>query len=165
MLVQREPFLAHQLYWLFTAFFTGALFCCFREKINLTKTYFLLSLLFFIVLSFFKFHFVFIEFIKIFVFAYILFYLSRYPSGVIRRYNKLGDYSYGLYIWSFPIQQLLIFADDSITPRTLLIKSFTLTLIVAVLSWHIIESPFLKLNNYLHLKDWRAQLQRLGLSD
>jgi peptidoglycan/LPS O-acetylase OafA/YrhL len=34
-----------------------------------------------------------------------LFYLAYVPSGWIRKYNRVGDYSYGIYIYAFPVQQ------------------------------------------------------------
>jgi peptidoglycan/LPS O-acetylase OafA/YrhL len=39
--------------------------------------------------------------------AYLLFYLAYRPGGAIRRYNLVGDYSYGTYIYAFPIQQMV----------------------------------------------------------
>ncbi len=36
---------------------------------------------------------------------YLVLYASYLPSGSIRLFNKLGDYSYGMYIYGFPVQQ------------------------------------------------------------
>lgn len=40
--------------------------------------------------------------------AYAVFVLSYLPGGIVRYYNRLGDYSYGLYIYAFPVQQSFV---------------------------------------------------------
>ncbi|MBY5943687.1 acyltransferase family protein [Photobacterium rosenbergii] len=72
-------------------------------------------------------------------FAYLL-------KGAILKYNQLGDYSYGLYIYSFPIQQLLVmyFAPSA---WVLFFLSTFLTTVCAMLSWRYIEKPCMRLKN------------------
>lgn len=56
-----------------------------------------------------------------------------------------GDYSYGLYIYGYPVQQMLSgsgLADYGIWPY--LAASFVVTLGFAVGSWHFIEKPALR---------------------
>lgn len=76
--------------------------------------------------------------------GYLIFCLAYLPKGSIRKFNRFGDYSYGLYIYAFPIQQvvILIFADIGVFEGALI--SFGMTLFLAIISWHFIESPFLK---------------------
>jgi peptidoglycan/LPS O-acetylase OafA/YrhL len=38
------------------------------------------------------------------------------PDGQIRRFNDWGDYSYGVYICAFPVQQMLAFLVPTIAP-------------------------------------------------
>ena len=66
------------------------------------------------------------------------------PGGAIRRFNLIGDYSYGIYILCFPIQQTFVLLFPGITPLWLLISSFPAVLALAILSWHFIEYPALK---------------------
>lgn len=40
-------------------------------------------------------------------FSYLVLYLALVPKGAIRNFNRVGDYSYGFYIFAFPIQQLI----------------------------------------------------------
>ncbi|KQC34140.1 hypothetical protein AAU57_12960 [Nonlabens sp. YIK11] len=64
----------------------------------------------------------------------------------ISKFGKWGDASYGIYIYSFPIQQLLVyyFAPNV----TVLIGwSVPLSIIFGILSWHLIEKRALKLKN------------------
>ena len=59
---------------------------------------------------------------------------------------KRGDYSYGIYLYGFPIQQALV-ATFLWTREWYIVfpLSAILTLTLAVMSWHYIEKPFLKL--------------------
>lgn len=70
-------------------------------------------------------------------------WLAYVPGGVIRYYNGLGDYSYGLYIWHYPIEQLVCQIYGSITASHLFLVSLPFALLAAILSWHFIERPAL----------------------
>lgn len=70
---------------------------------------------------------------------YVVLFFAHVPGGPIRRFKRLGDYSYGLYIYGFPVQQALAAAVPGISPMALLAWSTPLTLLLAVLSWHLIE--------------------------
>lgn len=75
--------------------------------------------------------------------VYGVFCVAYVPSGPLLRYNKLGDYSYGVYISSFPIQQTLIQKLPRMTPVQLAAASTIASLIFAVISWHWVEKRFL----------------------
>lgn len=81
--------------------------------------------------------------------AYGSFWCAYVPKGAIRSFNRLGDYSYGIYIYAFPIQGLVIWLAGqmglSMGPWTNIALAFPLTLFCAVLSWHLIEKPALSL--------------------
>ena len=66
--------------------------------------------------------------------------LARAPR--LLAYNRLGDYSYGTYIYAFPMQQLVAFWGVTV-PVMNMALAFPLTLVMAVLSWHLIEKPAL----------------------
>lgn len=57
----------------------------------------------------------------------------------MRRFNEIGDYSYGIYIYAFPAQQaiVLLFPGWSIAESTL--ACMVVTLVLSALSWHLIE--------------------------
>jgi peptidoglycan/LPS O-acetylase OafA/YrhL len=66
-------------------------------------------------------------------------------SNILLAYNQLGDYSYGIYLYAFPIQQILIWSKFIKNPIELMMHALLLSLLFSVLSWHIIEKPVLRL--------------------
>ena len=80
---------------------------------------------------------------EIFVFwlSYTVFALAYLPGGRIRRYNDFGDYSYGIYIYAFPVQQTMMDLFGPMTPLENMAMAFPVTLACAVLSWRLVEKP------------------------
>ena len=76
---------------------------------------------------------------------YLVLSLATVPGGFIRRFNRLGDYSYGVYIYAFPIQQTLAMAYPGITPLEMMPLAAALSLLFGIVSWHLVESPCLRL--------------------
>lgn len=90
--------------------------------------------------------------------GYTVFWLAYVPGGWVRAYNRLGDYSYGIYIYAFPIQGFAVWAFGSMSPWTNMAIALPLTLVLSLLSWHFVEKPSLaqrgQLTNWLlgHLR-------------
>lgn len=62
------------------------------------------------------------------------------------RVEKWGDYSYGIYLFSFPVQQLLVWGGwNNAGPLGFAALSMLAVFPVAVLSWHLVEKPMLRL--------------------
>ena len=121
---------------LFFMFFTGAAFYILREYIVLSHRLFWFLLLALVVAvsnrqAFF--------FVYMLVVAYILFYLAYVPSGFVRRYNRLGDYSYGVYIYAFPVQQAIAASIPGVSVMQMMLLAAVITIFLAVLSWHLLE--------------------------
>lgn len=76
---------------------------------------------------------------------YVVLFVAHAPGGALRRYNRLGDYSYGIYIFAYPIQQTLVSFNPGLQPLALIVASLGVTLPLAVISWHLIERPALSL--------------------
>ncbi|MBR0650806.1 acyltransferase [Roseomonas terrae] len=68
--------------------------------------------------------------------------LARMP--VAHRAGRWGDLSYGLYLWSFPVQQLLLdrFSVSGAGWDDLLLV-FAISATLAFASWHLVEKQFL----------------------
>lgn len=71
--------------------------------------------------------------------------LVRIPTpGLLRR----SDYSYGIYLYGFPIQQALMHYFPGISAWWLMgVMSIGLTMMFSIFSWHWIERPVLSLRN------------------
>ena len=76
---------------------------------------------------------------------YLVLFVAYDKSLIFSSYNKIGDYSYGLYIYAFPVQQFIASKVTNITPGNMIIASSIITLILSALSWHMIEQHALKL--------------------
>lgn len=66
-------------------------------------------------------------------------------SPILNMLTRSGDYSYGIYIYAFPIQQTVAYLYPSISLGTYLPTCFVLALACAILSWHLVERPALAL--------------------
>jgi peptidoglycan/LPS O-acetylase OafA/YrhL len=75
--------------------------------------------------------------------AYFTIWVCYVPN--LRFYNRFGDYSYGLYVYAFPITQMIRQVYGPVHPLELFAYSFLATLVVAIISWKYVEQPFLKL--------------------
>lgn len=91
---------------------------------------------------------------------YITLALSLATPATFGRWFARNDYSYGIYVWAFPIQQLLVLligsAWTSWHPFALACIAFAITLPLAMGSWFLIERPA----NRLGRKITSALLQR-----
>lgn len=81
--------------------------------------------------------------------SYAVFWLAYIPGGILRAYNRLGDYSYGIYIYAFPLQGFAVWWLGTQTPLLNMLISFPLTLLLSVLSWHLVEEPAMRLKSRL----------------
>ncbi len=61
--------------------------------------------------------------------------------------KKLGDISYGIYIYGFPVQQALVYFFG-MNYITLLVTSVPITMVLSYGSWHLIEKRALQLKKF-----------------
>jgi peptidoglycan/LPS O-acetylase OafA/YrhL len=81
---------------------------------------------------------------------YLIFFVALWRPVALSGLHKLGDISYGTYLYAFPIQQTIVASyGPSVTPW--LLTSFALgpTLILAWLSSRLVERPALQLKELL----------------
>ncbi|SBS25821.1 Acyltransferase family protein [Marinomonas aquimarina] len=132
----------------FLAFFIGGVIYAYRDSIPLKASWALVLILG-------------VEFLRTtsiypiygtFTIVYTVLVLAYLPKGKILAFNKLGDYSYGMYIYAFPVQQCLSHWTD-IGFFGMVLWATVITLALSVISWHLLESPILgqkkKLTNLL----------------
>ena len=131
---------------LMSMFFAGAAAQVLKDRIPTSKS--LACLIIVVLLSSAVWNDVVFGLIYRFTIPYLTLYLALVPAGIIRRYNNLGDYSYGIYIYAFPVQQTLAHFWRNIDPYEMMASSLFITLALAVMSWHLIEKRSLDLKAY-----------------
>jgi len=76
--------------------------------------------------------------------AYLLLFLACWPALPLQGFGRYGDFSYGLYVFAYPLQQWIVqAAGTSISMPVFFAAAFSATLVLAVLSWRFIEAPSL----------------------
>lgn len=127
---------------LFCFFFSGVMYYILSKNImiNLKIFLFFLSLL---IISVINSELFFI--LYVITLPYIIFSIVYLIKGQILKFNLIGDYSYGIYIYAFPVQQSIVALFPNISLIYMILSSFLITLFLAVISWHIIEKNALKL--------------------
>jgi len=73
---------------------------------------------------------------------YMIICFGRMSMPMIRRAGRFGDFSYGMYLYAFPVQQIVVAAMPH--NEYPIATCMVLTLPLAVLSWHLVESPALR---------------------
>lgn len=122
---------------LFFMFFSGAAFYVLKEHITFSRLSFWLLVIALLSSAIANKHAFFVVYAL--TIAYILFYIAYVPSGRIRKYNQMGDYSYGVYIYAFPVQQSVAASIPGVSVLYMLLISASATLLLAALSWHLLE--------------------------
>lgn len=75
---------------------------------------------------------------------YMIIYLSLIKCR-LNLWSKLGDFSYGFYLYAFPIQQTIYHLKITTNFTYYFALSFATTTVFSVLSWFLVERPALKL--------------------
>jgi peptidoglycan/LPS O-acetylase OafA/YrhL len=80
--------------------------------------------------------------------GYLLFWFAFNVRS--RRLAAVGhrvDISYGVYLYAWPVQKLLIWWDPEISPWPVFIEATAITSLLAFGSWSLVEKPFLNLKS------------------
>ncbi len=73
-------------------------------------------------------------------------YVGRQSWPGFRRVGRYGDFSYGVYLWAWPITQLGVLWLHRDTPLPILLfVTLVATFLLAFLSWHLVEKRALRL--------------------
>jgi peptidoglycan/LPS O-acetylase OafA/YrhL len=76
-------------------------------------------------------------------------WLAHIPLGPLARWGRFGDFSYGLYIFAYPVQQALVATFPEWGQVQHGIAAYSITLACAIGSWKLVEAPALRLKRYL----------------
>lgn len=70
------------------------------------------------------------------------------PAPVLAPLRRLPDVSYGVYLYGWPVQKLLLWYWPALSPWTLFALAAPLAIALGTASWHLVEQPC------LGLRDW-----------
>lgn len=77
--------------------------------------------------------------------TYLVFVLAFNPAVRLHSFGHFGDFSYGTYLYAFPVQQVIVhYVGRSMPPALLFAAAAPLTLLIAVGSWYGVERHFLQ---------------------
>ncbi len=84
--------------------------------------------------------------------GYLVLCFSALPLGPLRRVSGRADLSYGLYIYGWPVGQLLMLCVPGLGPVELAVVTLLAAAPVAAVSWTLIEKPAMALRHRLPSK-------------
>jgi peptidoglycan/LPS O-acetylase OafA/YrhL len=148
--------LARNLMRLASVFFVGGCFYLYRERIK-----FLPALAVFAAVALFAGLF-WAEAAEIFLAifgGYLLFYIAHARLPMLRKFNDFPDISYGLYLYGWPVQMLLVWYRPNLSPWAVFPLSLAASAVLGLISWHAVEKPCLKLKD-LQFKNGRLVSSR-----
>ena len=124
-------------------FMIGSTIYLYKEKIKMNKKYFFLDCIILLTGIFLNLA----KYVLIFTIPYILMYLGTLKI----KHNwseKIGDFSYELYIYAFPTQQLLVYYfKDKINIYLYIFLSIACTSIIGIIMTIIVDNNIKKLKN------------------
>ncbi len=130
-------------------FFVGVMFFLWRDHIPYSLLLFVpcVVLIYFLMLSS---HGVYIAPVLL-TYITVFIGLTNFPKF---RLLQSGDYSYGIYLYGFPISQMLVTNVPAVRSNyfALTCPAVICTCLFAFLSWHLIEKHFLKFKKYLSIQ-------------
>lgn len=127
---------------LIPVYMAGVVFYRFRHNLALRSSWFGLSSVSLLIGSLFKY-----GWLLIFPFAgtCMLFFLAFHPRIRLHNFSQYGDFSYGTYLYAFPVQQLIAKnIGHAVRPLVLFSYACPITLLFAIASWYGVERWFLR---------------------
>jgi len=80
---------------------------------------------------------------------YAAVWVGEHGPAALRRMTPRGDYSYGIYLYAWPVGQATAAAWDGVGVAALIGVSLFVAWLLAIASWHVVERPALNLKRAL----------------
>lgn len=126
-------------------FALGVLIYIYREKISLNGILAIVSFVVFLGNQYLNPNLASANIINGFALAYFLLYVGFLKNDSVKNFSRNGDFSYGLYIYAFPVQQVVSLKLPDLNPYQHVLLCVPITLSFAYLSWHLVEKQALRL--------------------
>lgn len=127
-------------------FMAGTIMFLFKDKIRYNLLYFVAMIFLWFGLGFLHITTsIMIKTISFLALPYIVLYLAMF-KGKLNNFGKIGDFSYGIYIYAYPVQQMIVqFYGVEISILKMFTMSFLIVLTLSILTWYLIEERALRL--------------------
>jgi peptidoglycan/LPS O-acetylase OafA/YrhL len=135
-------------------FFCGASFFLFRERVLMSWILAATCIVALIAVACLTSNHLLHRLVLVTVLPFLALWFGFVPGGYIRRYNKLGDYSYGVYILACPVQFYLESRYSDLSAWALFALSMIVVVPLAIISWRYVESRAL----HVPLPGWLVPL-------
>lgn len=76
--------------------------------------------------------------------TYLLFFFAFAKIPLLANFGKLPDVSYGLYLYGWPIQKLIIWWFPGSSPWAVFFAAAVAAVVAGWISWHVIEKRFIQ---------------------
>jgi len=123
-------------------FFSGGTFYLYRDRLSFKKKYIFIALA---ILILGLFHMLSAPLAAATFGAYLLFYVAFFKNKIMNYIRPSQDISYGVYLYGWPAQKLLLWWFPGLSPWLLFALSLGVSFLGGLLSWRMIEAPFLRL--------------------
>lgn len=80
---------------------------------------------------------------------YVILTVGMASTPFVRRAARFGDISYGLYLWAFPVQQVVVMVAGPLRMSVNLLIVTTITAVLAFASWHLVEKQSMRLKQVI----------------
>ena len=144
----HNPFFVYHFSRLLTAFLVGGAFYHYSDIIIWNKK---ISIACFIALCISLTHHLTSEF-GLFTFGgYLLFnFALNFKNKFLNSVGTTNDISYGVYLYAWPFQNLIVQYFPTISPWVLTCYTLLFTIIIGYLSWLIVEKPFMQMKKFFN---------------
>lgn len=130
-------------------YLSGTCYYLWRNKLKFTPIWIVFYLLLLIPISL---QFVGQEWLAL-ILPYLLLSIAFSKYIPANGFARMGDFSYGFYLWAFPVKQTISYYFVGTWSLTMMIvTSFIITLAISIISYHLIEKPALSLKKKLPKK-------------
>jgi peptidoglycan/LPS O-acetylase OafA/YrhL len=132
---------------LLSAFLIGGAYYYFRDRVIWNRNLSLASLILLLICLSFKYT----AELGFFIFGgYLIFnFALNYKNKTLNQIGTKNDISYGVYLYAWPIQMLIVQHYPGISPVVMTLATMASVAILGYLSWIYVEQPFMKMKKRL----------------